>query len=151
MAVSAQNILHSYLYVRIYQYEMSFIYSPVTDGIKYNSYLYSSRLYAQYIRVPRHFLSDRSPNTPNSRKTKAPQSSSGGGCCADYSFGSWLGPSLWGNPEKMPELPFLKPACVNYCFRAYLAYLSPGTRQAASFCLRLFVRHSISRNTTTWN
>ena len=30
----------------------------------------------------------------------------------------------------MPELPFLKQACLNYCFRAYLAYLLSGTRQA---------------------
>ena len=42
----------------------------------------------------------------------------------------------------MPELPFtwyetgvhdvlfLKQVCLNYCLRAYLAYLLPGTRQA---------------------
>ena len=41
-----------------------------------------------------------------------------------------VGPSLSGMPEKMPELLFLKQACLNYCFRAYLAYLLPGTRQA---------------------
>ena len=33
-------------------------------------------------------------------------------------------------PEKMPELPFLKQACLNYCFGAYLACISSGTRQA---------------------
>ena len=33
-------------------------------------------------------------------------------------------------PAKMPELLILKQACLNYCFRAYLAYLFPGTRQA---------------------
>ena len=33
--------------------------------------------------------------------------------------------------KKMPELPFLKQACLNYCFRAYAAYFWPGTRQAS--------------------
>ena len=33
-------------------------------------------------------------------------------------------------PEKMPELPFLKQVCLNYCFRANLAYRSSDTRQA---------------------
>ena len=33
-------------------------------------------------------------------------------------------------PEKMAELLFLKQASLNYCFRAYITYLSPGTRQA---------------------
>ena len=38
-----------------------------------------------------------------------------------------LGPSM---PEKMPELPFLNQAGLDYCFRAYIAYLLSGTRQA---------------------
>ena len=33
-------------------------------------------------------------------------------------------------PEKMPEVSFLKQACLNYCFRAYRAYVSSGMRQA---------------------
>ena len=41
-----------------------------------------------------------------------------------------IGPSLEGMPEKMPELLILKQACLNYCFRACLAYLFPGTLQA---------------------
>ena len=35
-----------------------------------------------------------------------------------------------GIPEKMLELRLLKQAYLNYCFRAYLAYLSSRTRQA---------------------
>ena len=38
----------------------------------------------------------------------------------------------------MPELPFLKQACLNYCFRACLAYLSSGTRQARLQALTVF-------------
>ena len=43
-----------------------------------------------------------------------------------------IGPSLEGMPEKMPELLILKQACLNYCFRACLAYLFPGTLSGIS-------------------
>ena len=45
-------------------------------------------------------------------------------------YGINSGPSLSSMPENRPELPFLTQACLKYCFRAYVAYLSPGTRQA---------------------
>ena len=42
----------------------------------------------------------------------------------------------------MSELPFRKQACLNYCFRAYLANLSPGTRQARAGTPEVPFRHS---------
>ena len=60
----------------------------------------------------------------------------------------WLGPSLEGMPENIPELLFLKQACLKYSFRSYLAYRSSGTRgtlTAGTFRhsdIKLLVRNS---------